>query len=141
MANIYPHLLFPGNTKEAFEFYRNIFGGEFSLVRYFKDLPADTPGIIAANADKILNITLPIGEHGALTGSDMAEQYQPSDLITGNRYTLSLTASTAAEAEYLYAALSASGEIEIPLEKSAWGAYFAMFSDRYGIQWMLSFEG
>jgi len=141
MANIYPHLLFPGNTLEAFEFYRKVFGGAFSQIRYFKDLPQETPGVTDANAEKILQISLPIGAHGMLTGSDMAAQYQPADLITGNRYTLSLTTSSADEADYLYQSLSAGGTIEIPLEKSPWGSYFAMFADQYGIQWMIAFEG
>ena len=118
MANIYPHLLFPGNTLEAFEFYRKVFGGAFSQIRYFKDLPQETPGVTDANAEKILQISLPIGAHGMLTGSDMAAQYQLADLITGNRYTLSLITSSADEADYLYQSLSAGGTIEIPLEKS-----------------------
>ena len=108
MATLHTHLLFKGNAEEAFGFYKSVFGGEFTAVRRMKDLPAhpDHP-ISEAYANAILHIALPIGASGTLMGSDVGEQYSNETLVTGNRYTVTLTTTTKAEAHTLFEASSA----------------------------------
>lgn len=141
MARIHPHLLFPGNTEEAFGFYRSVFGGEFSRFMLMSDLPdmPDRP-LSDTEARKILHIALPIGPSGLLMGSDVAEQFAGEALVTGNRYTLSLQTESREEADRLFDGLSAGGIVELPMADSPWGSYFGMFADRYGIQWMIDFD-
>jgi PhnB protein len=141
MAKINPHLLFKGNTEEAFNFYKSVFGGEFAMIMRLKDLPSDPNNPISEReGNKIMNIALPIGKSNILMGSDVAEQFMDQELVTGNRYTIAISAESKEEAENIYNGLSADGFIEIPLAESHWGSYFGMFADKYGIQWMIDFD-
>ena len=38
MAQINPHINFNGNAEEAFNFYKSVFGGEFTKIIRFKDI-------------------------------------------------------------------------------------------------------
>jgi PhnB protein len=133
MAHINPHINFNGNCEEAFTFYRSVFGGEFGRVVRFKDLPHLENIISDGEADKIMNIALPIGDN-TLLGNDVPE-------IMGrvnereNRTKISITAGTRDEADKLFSGLSAGGDVEVPFDDSADGSYFAMFRDKYGIEW------
>ena len=141
MAKINPHLLFKGNTEEALEFYKSVFGGEFAMILRMKDLPNDPNNPISeSEGNKIMNIALPIGPTNILMGSDVAEQFMDQELVTGNRYTIAISAESKEEAEKIYHGLSAKGIVEIPLAESHWGSYFGMFADKFGIQWMIDFD-
>lgn len=43
-ARVCSYLNFPGNTEEAFTFYKSVFNSEFNVggIQRFGDLPADT---------------------------------------------------------------------------------------------------
>lgn len=141
MAQINPHILFKGNTEEAFEFYKSVFGGEFSTLMRMKDLPNDPNNPISENAaNKIIHIALPIGKGNTLMGSDVGEQFMDQELVTGNRYTISISAESKEEATRLFDGLSAGGQVEMPLAESFWDTYFGMLADKYGIQWMVNFD-
>jgi PhnB protein len=141
MAQINPHILFRGNTEEAFGFYRSVFGGEYAMLMRLKDLPVDPDNPVSeTEANKILHIALPIGKSDVLMGSDVAEQFMDQELVTGNRYTISISAETKEEADRLFNQLSAGGQIEMPIADSPWGSYFGMFADKYGIQWWVDFD-
>jgi PhnB protein len=141
MAQISPHILFKGNTEEAFDFYKSVFGGEFSTLMRMKDLPNDPNNPISENAaNKIVHIALPIGKGNKLMGSDVGEQFMDQELVTGNRYTISISAESKEEATKLFDGLSAGGQVEMPLAESFWDTYFGMLADKYGIQWMVDFD-
>ncbi|MCF8339967.1 MAG: VOC family protein [Chitinophagaceae bacterium] len=138
MAQINPHILFKGNTEEAFGFYKSVFGGEYSRLMRVKDLPQDpNHPIPESEANKIVFIALSIGKSNSLIGSDVAKQFMNQELVTGNRYTISISAENKEEAFKLFNGLSVGGEIEMPIEESFGGNYFGMFADKYGIQWMI----
>ncbi|MBP6182696.1 VOC family protein [Flavobacterium sp.] len=141
MAQINPHILFKGNTEEAFNFYKSVFGGEYAMLMRMKDLPNDPNNPISEiDANKIIHIALPIGKSNILMGSDVAEQFMNQELVTGNRYTISISAESKEEADKLFNGLSAGGQIEIPIADSHWDTYFGMFADKFGIQWMVDFD-
>lgn len=139
MAIINPSINFNGNAEEVFGFYRAAFGGEFGKVVRFKDMPADPEHPIPeSEADKMMHITLPIGWN-MLIGNDV-----PSFMGTvnenENRSKISIQASSKEEAEHIYTKLSEGGTVEFPLAESPWWSYFAMFRDKYGIEWMIDFD-
>lgn len=139
MTIINPSINFNGNCEEAFNFYRSAFGGEFGKVVRFKDMPSDPEHPIPdAEVNKLMYITLPIGPN-VLIGNDV-----PSFMGTvnenENRSKISIQAVSKEEAEHLYNHLSDGGIVEVPLEKSPWGSYFAMLRDKYGIEWMIDFD-
>jgi PhnB protein len=141
MAKINPHILFKGNTEIAFGFYQSVFGGDFTTLLRMKDIPGDPNNPLPESvANKIIFIALPIGKSDSLIGSDVGEQFMNEELVTGNRYTISITAESKEEAQKLFNGLSVGGAIEMPLEESFGGSYFGMFADQFGIQWMISFD-
>lgn len=138
MATVNPYLNFNGNTEEAFNFYKSVFGGEFLAIQRFKDTPEEEK-LSASDGEKIMHIALPIGKGNILMGTDALES-MGRQLIPGNNYYLSLSAESKAEADKLFKALSDGGEVSIPISDMFWGAYFGMLTDKFGIQWMVGFD-
>lgn len=138
MAAINPYLNFNGNTEEVFNFYRSVFGGEFLMLQRFKDIPGGEK-MSAEDGEKIMHISLPIGQDTILMATDALES-MGQNVATGNNFYISISASSEEEAEKLYNGLSAGGQITMPLGKAFWGAYFGMFVDKFGIQWMVNYD-
>lgn len=136
MALINPYINFNGNTEEAFNFYKSVFGGEFSMIMRFGDMP--NPNIPESENNKIMHIALPIGKN-ILMGNDVPE-FMGRVNENENRSKISISAESKEEADKLYKGLSAGGQIEMPIGDSPWGTYFAMFRDKYGIEWMVDFD-
>ena len=138
MAFINPHINFNGNAEEAFNFYKSVFGGEFAKIMRFKDIATPEYPIAEKEANKIMHIALPIGKN-ILMANDVPE-------IMGrvneneNRSKIAISAESREEANKLFSGLSAGGTIEMPIGDSPWGSYFAMFRDKFGIEWMIDFD-
>ena len=137
MATLNPYLNFNGNTEEAFNFYKSVFGGEFLFLQRFKETPMANQFPPDAQ-DKIMHVALPIGKGNMLMATDTIESLGQK-LTPGNNYSLSLSTESEEETEKLFHALSAGGHVIMPLEKAFWGAYFGMFTDKFGIQWMVNY--
>lgn len=138
MPTINPWINFNGNAKEAFEFYKSVFGGEFAKVTYLKDLSSPEFPVAENDANKIMLITLPIGP-SVLMGNDIPESMGKVS-ENENRSKISINTESKEEAERLFNGLSVGGAVEMPMADSPWGSYFGMFRDKYGIEWMVSFE-
>jgi PhnB protein len=138
MATINPYLNFNGYTEEAFNFYRSVFGGEFVTLQRFKDTP-EADKMPADEREKIMHVALPIGKENILMGTDALES-QGFKLTKGNNFAISISAESEEEADRVFNGLSAGGKVTMPMEKAFWGAYFGMFYDKFGIQWMVNYD-
>lgn len=138
MALINPHINFNGNAEEAFQFYRSVFGGDFSKIIRFKDLSSAEFQVPEKEADKVMHIALPIGEN-TLMGNDVPE-FMGRVNENENRSKISISTKSRDEADHLFQGLSAGGSIEVPMNDSPWGSYFGMLRDQFGIEWMVNFE-
>ena len=137
MASSYSiYLTFDGDCREAFEFYRSVFGGDFHVLSTFADGPAEMD-IPEDQRHRVLHVSLPIG-NGVLMGSDNSPSGPP--LATGNNFSLSVATGSRDESDALLAKLSAGGTVTMPLETTFWGAYFGMCTDKFGINWMVVYE-
>lgn len=137
MATIHPYLIFPGNTEAAFNFYKEIFGGEFNGLMRFKDSP-EKDKVSGEWADKVIHVSYPVGDT-TLMASDPPYQWSGT-LVAGNNFHLSYSADNRADADAKFNALSAGGTVYMPMAETFWGAYFGMLKDRFGIQWMVNFD-
>ena len=137
MATINPYLNFPGNTEEAFNFYKSVFGGEFIVLQRFKETP-EAGNVPASEQDKIMHIALPIGNGNTLMATDALESMGQT-LTTGNNFSIAIQAESEEEADKLFNRISAGGQVTVPLEKAFWGDYFGMCTDKFGIQWMVNY--
>lgn len=138
MKSIHPYLNFPGTTEEAFLFYKSIFGGEFSALMRFRDFNGEGQ-MPAEHLDKIMHIALPVANNTKIMGTDALES-MGQQLTTGNNTYIYLDTESTAEADRIFAGLAAGGVVEMPLEKTFWGAYYGALKDKFGIQWMINFD-
>jgi PhnB protein len=140
MASINPYLAFNGNCEEAFLFYQSVFGGEFPYIGKFKDMPPaeGNPVLSEAEGNKIMHVTLPIGDGSFLMGSDSSSA--SGDVVIGQNISLSINAVSKEEADKLFNGLSAGGTVTMAMNQTFWGAYFGMFTDKFGINWMVNFD-
>ncbi|WP_312901078.1 VOC family protein [Chryseobacterium taichungense] len=140
MATVNVYLTFNGNCGQAFEFYRSVFGGEFPYIGTFGEMPPtegrETP---EEDKDKIMHVTLPISKETILMGSDIGCE-GASHFKEGNNFSISINAESKEEADKLFNGLSEGGNITMAMEDTFWGAYFGMFTDKFGINWMVNYD-
>ena len=141
MTTVNVYLTFNGNCEEAFNFYKTIFGGEFTYIGRFKDMPPHegSKPIPEGLGEKIMHISLPISKETSLFGSDVGGEWS-SNYKMGNNFTISVNTENTDEAKRIFNALADSGKITMPLEKTFWESYFGMLTDRFGINWMVNCE-
>lgn len=140
-ARVSTYLNFAGNTEEAFNFYKSVFGGQFAGegIKRFGDIP-QSPGAPAINnEDKklILHVELPILGGHILMGTDAPES-MGFHLTFGNNVHINLEPDNREETKRLFDALSAGGKVTMDLQDMFWGAYYGSCSDKYGVQWMFN---
>lgn len=138
MAQVNPYLVFNGTCEEAFNFYKSVFGGEFTHIGKFKDMPSETP-LSEEVGNLIMHVSFPISAETILMGSDTNEAFGQS-AIAGTNVSISINTESEEEAIKLYNGLSAGGKATMPLEKTFWGAFFGMFTDKFGIHWMVNYD-
>jgi PhnB protein len=127
------YVTFGGNCEEAINFYKEALGAEVLLINRMGDSPMDVPAHLK---DKIMHARLQIGENVLY----MSDTFDPSKLINGNNISLSIQIDDTAQLDKLFDQLSAGGTVEMALKDTFWGARFGMFTDKFGIKWMLNCE-
>jgi PhnB protein len=131
-----PYLGFNGQCKEAFDLYKSLFGGEFIVMSQYKDAP-ESAGMKYApeHANRIMHVSLPVGSV-TLMGSDM-----PGEQVAekaGYNISVSVNVDDEKEADRIFKGLSDGGNVEMPMTKTFWNAYFGTCTDAFGIHWMVN---
>lgn len=140
MKALNPYLNFPGNTEEAFNFYKSVFGGEFSALVRFGDMKMEgCENMTDFDKTKIMHISLPLATGHVLMATDVMG-HEPKPFVEGTNVTLALHADNREEGQKLYDALSKNGEAMMPFGPVEWGGQWGMLTDAYGIQWMVDCE-
>ena len=140
MASVSTYLNFPGNTEEAFNFYKSVFGSEFmGDISRFGDIPPseDMPPLPEADKNLVMHVSLPILGGHLLMGTDAPES-MGFKLSQGNNVYINLEPDTRKETDRLFEALSAGGTVEQELQDMFWGDYFGSCKDKFGVQWMFN---
>jgi PhnB protein len=141
MASVSTYLNFPGNTEQAFNFYRTVFGTEFDSTGILRmgDVPQapGQPPVAEADRNLVMHVCLPILGGHLLMGTDACES-MGFRLSMGNNVYINLQPDTRAETDRLFARLADGGKVEMPLQDMFWGDYFGSVVDRFGVQWMLN---
>ncbi|WP_144282896.1 VOC family protein [Chryseobacterium echinoideorum] len=140
MATVNVYLTFNGNCRQAFEFYQSVFGREIPYMGTFGDMPPlEGKEMPEHEKDKIMHVCLPISNETMLMGSDTGGEWA-SQFKEGNNYAVSINTETREEADQLFNGLSNDGNITMPMADTFWGAYFGMFTDKFGINWMVNYD-
>ena len=139
MAELNVYLTFDGDCEAAFNFYHSVFGGQIPHIGRFGEMPPQEgmPPLSDEVKNRIMHVSLPISKETVLMGSDT----MPGMPFTkGNNFSLSVNAHSREEAEKLFNALSEGGTVTMPLADTFWGAYFGMWTDKFGINWMVNYD-
>lgn len=143
MAHTSTYLNFPGNTEEAFTFYKSIFGGDFldGKINRFSDIPPQEgmPPLPEEDKNLVMHVALPILGGHLLMGTDAPES-MCFKVDKGNNVHIVLHPDTREQADDLFTRLSENGTVEMPMQDMFWGAYYGSFTDKFGINWMISFQ-
>ncbi len=131
---IIPYLSYSGNCAEAFNFYAAAAGGKIEMLMTYGQAPPGAP-VPPDMTDKVMHATLSIGD-AAIMGADAPVQFASKPA----GFSVSLNVETPEEADRLYAALSAGGDIKMPITETFWAQRFAMFIDKFSIPWMINCE-
>jgi PhnB protein len=141
MARVSTYLNFPNYTEEAFNFYKTVFGGEFTapgIQRMGQAPPQEgMPPMSNELKNMVMHVELPITGGHLLMGTDAPEQ-MGFTINFGNNVYINLEPDTRVETKRLFDTLSAGGKIEMELQHMFWGAYFGSCKDKYGVQWMFN---
>ena len=140
MIGAYPYLMFDGKAEEAFQFYRSVFGGEFEVLVRFKDMGGGPPGASPAEMERVAHVSLPLGNGYLLMASDNMPS-MGHKLAVGNNFNISIAPENGAEAARLFNGLSAGGTVQMPMQQTEWAEKFGTCTDRFGVQWMVSYAG
>ena len=140
MATVNAYINFQGNCEEAFNYYKTVFGGEFTMLDRFSEMPPQE-GMELSEADmnKIMHVSLPISNENVLMGSDVGGEWA-KDLTIGNNITLSISAESKEQADHFFLKLSEGGKVAMPMDNTFWGSYFGMCTDKFDINWMIGFS-
>jgi PhnB protein len=138
MAKLSIYLNFAGQAEEAFNFYIFVFGGEFSALVRFKDMPMKGVKMPREEENEIMHVALPIGKTDVLMASDTPKSLGRK-LVPGNNAYISAQLESKEEAGRIFKALSAGGKVEMPIADQPWGDDYGSFADKFGINWMVSY--
>ena len=140
MATVNIYLTFDGNCEEAFKFYQSVFGGQIPYMGRFKDMPpGEESQVKPGEENRIMHVSLPISKETMLMGSDTGGEWA-FGYAQGNNFAISITADSKEEANKLFNGLSAGGKVTMPLGKTFWSDCFGTLTDKFGINWMVSFD-
>jgi PhnB protein len=139
MARVSTYLNFEGNTAEAFDFYKDVFGGEYLVPTVtFGEIPADPsmPSLSAEEQSMVMHAELSILDGHVLMATDMLRSMGHERRI-GNNVTINLEPDTRTETQRLYGLLSEGASDASGLQDMPFG-YWGTCLDRFGVRWMFN---
>jgi PhnB protein len=130
-----PYLFFDGRCEQAVAFYREVLGAEVDMLMRYRDSPDPLPpGMVPPGSeDRIMHASLRIGDTTLMASDDCSPAARP---LQG--FSLSLSVSTEAEADRVFAMLADGGQVQMPLARTFWSPRFGMLTDRFGVAWMVN---
>lgn len=134
MSNCMTYLTFNGNCREAFEFYRSVFGGEFEYIATFDELPQKYDRV-PEDSNRIMHVSFQV-KGGVIMGSDTSST--TPTVKFGDNFSIYVATASIEETDLFIKKMSEGGTVTMPAENTFWGAYFGMCKDQFGINWMFS---
>jgi PhnB protein len=132
--SVVPYLNFNGQCREAFELYKNVFGGEIVAMFTHAETPA-AEHVGPESQDLIMHARLVAGDITLMASDAPPHMYtRPAGIW------VSVMAKDKAEGQRIFSALAEGGEVEMPYEETFWADGFGMTRDRFGIPWMINAE-
>ena len=138
MAKLSYYLNFPGTSEEAIKLYQSVIGGEILAIQRFKEMPGSEK-LSAEDSNKVMHMNMKFPDGSILMASDMLESLGHK-YLAGNNFYISLDCDSREECDKIFKGLSAGGKVEMELQDTFWGAYFGMWRDKFGVQWIVNYD-
>lgn len=132
MKTVNVYLTFDGNTRQAFEYYKQVFGGELFLMK-FSDAPVPMEKHAAGAGDRIMHAALKNGSAILMASDTMPGM----PFQQGNNFSVTVSCETNEEVDRYFAGLSKNGKVHMPPQETFWAHRFAGCVDQFGVGWML----
>lgn len=133
------YLTFDGQAREAFTFYQQVLGGTLEMMTFAQAPEAEQ--FPAEHRERIMHVCLTLDDYRLMASDTMPGMDCGSGTYEGIKgCSISLHPESVAEGERLFAGLSAGGQVVMPMEKTFWAERFGMFTDRFGVSWMVNCE-
>jgi PhnB protein len=137
IRKVQPYLFFDGRCEEAIEFYEEALGAKVERIMRMRDSPGGMPpGVPKEAEDKVMHASFHIGGHLIMASDGMASHGHPHF----DGFSLSLAVPDEAEADRVFNALAAGGQVKMALAKTFFAPRFGMVADRFGVGWMVIVE-
>ncbi len=132
VSKLNPYINFKAQAKEAMEFYKSCIGGTLTSTTFKDGGMSDGP-----QTDNLIMHSELIADNGiTIMGSDSPDKMGP--LNKGNNVGISISGDNAEELQGYWDKLTQGANITMPYTKAPWGDTFGMFTDKFGIQWMIN---
>lgn len=131
---LHPYLHFAGNTEEVLNFYKDVLDGEIEMISRYGESPMPCDDDYK---QKIMHARLKFGDDNTIMLSDVMKGQAVS---TNGNIQMSIGLHDEEKTKKIFDALSVEGRVTMPLAKQFWGATFGMFTDKFGVSWMLNCE-
>jgi PhnB protein len=128
------YLYFNGDCEAAFKFYEKCLGGTINNMMPHTGSPAEK-SVPAEWGSKILHAHMTVGK-SVLMGSDAP----PNHYAKPQGFSINIGVDEVDEAERVFKAMSEGGSITMPIAETFWALRFGMFTDKFGIPWMVNCE-
>lgn len=132
---IQPYLYFNGRCDEAIEFYKNAIGAEVNFLMRFKEGPPEAcaGGMVPPNwEEKVMHAEATFGK-----STVMLSDGNSAEKIKYDGISLTILAKDEADAERIFHALEAGGQVIMPLGKTFFSPKFGMVADKFGVSWLV----
>lgn len=133
-SKLNPYLSFKDNAREAMEFYKTVFGGKLEMGTFKEFNASQDP----SEDNKIMHSVLEADNGITFMASDTPDRMEHR---AGTNMSMSLSGDNEAELTAYFEKLSAGGTTQMPLNKALWGDMFGMFTDKFGVQWLVNITG
>jgi len=128
-----PYIHFAGNAEEALNFYKEVLGGEISVLSRYEDSPMPTD---EDYKHKIIHARLVFGNNMIM----ISDTFKGNDINVNGNIQLSVEVADKVQMETIFSKMAAGGKITMPLQDQYWGATFGMLEDKFGVSWMFNHE-
>jgi len=136
---IHVYLNFAGNAEEAMRFYERALGGRLTEIHRFGSMPTQGSELTPDQKNRVMHVGLELPDGQMIMASDTMEGMGPPFTI-GNNSSISIHPASKDDADRLFKALAEGGTVTMPLADQFWGDYFGSLTDRFGVQWMVSYS-
>lgn len=140
---VQPYIFFEGKCEEALNFYKTALNAEVTMLMRYKENPEPQasgdgcgPNGASIPPESIMHSSFKIGDTEVMASDGMS-----SGKAEFKGITLSLNPKTEAEARKMFEALSAGGQVRMPLAKTFYSPCFGMLADKFGVSWMVNVPG